>query len=341
MRRIFFSFVIITYFIFSNFLFADDSKGKFLIAFSSDATNNDKQQIFIMDENGDGVKQVAYIDLNCFAPVFSPDGSKILFRATDKISDFLYMVDLNDTSTFRFPTFVDGGADAVFSPDGKYLLFRSEKMEDNAIWILDFSTNESYIISDGSMSVYARFSPDGNKVIYTSSMDGNMDLVILNLEDTTENAQKTIVNSKDAEIMGSYSPDGSLIAYASFDINYKGTVHICKPDGKSDKSISRGMGSSYNPKFSPDGKSIAFVSDNSGKHEFYICNIDGSGMKKISNNSGSNSDVLDWSPDSKLIVYEDKSETSSSINVYNIENSKTENLTGSKAYNINPAFTKK
>jgi Tol biopolymer transport system component len=341
MYKNFISFVIISFLFLSNILFADDSQGKFLIAFSSDATKNDKQQIFIMDENGDGVKQVAFIDLNCFAPVFSPDGTRIIFRATDKVSDFLYMIDLNDTSTFRFPTFIDGGTDQAFSSDGKYLLYRSEKLENNAIYILDLSTDASDVISDGSMSVYARFSPEGNKIIYTSSMEGNMDLVILNLEDTSDNAQKTIVSSKDAEIMGTFSPDGKLIAYASFDINYKGTVHICKPDGKSDKSISKGMGSSYNPKFSPDGKMLAFVSDNSGKHEFYICNVDGSGMKKISNNSGSNSDVFDWSSDSKLIAYEDKSETTSSINVYNLEKGKSENLTGSKAYNINPAFTKK
>lgn len=144
-----------------------------LIAFSSDATKNDKQQIFIMDLNGDGVKQVCYKDLDCYAPRFSPDGRKIVFSATNVISDFLYMVDLDDSSSFRLPEFIDGGIDPYFSPDGKYLLYRSEKNEDNAIYILDFSTDSSYAISDGSLSTHAKFSPDGNKIIYSSSLDGN------------------------------------------------------------------------------------------------------------------------------------------------------------------------
>ena len=39
---------------------------KKLIAFSSDATSNDKQEIFVMDEDGDNVKQVSFLDLDCY-----------------------------------------------------------------------------------------------------------------------------------------------------------------------------------------------------------------------------------------------------------------------------------
>jgi TolB protein len=310
-----------------------------LIAFSSDAAANDKQQIFIMDENGNGVMQVAFRDLDCYTPRFSPDGRKIVFGATNMISDYIYMVDLDDTSTFRFPKFIDGGIDPVFSPDGLYLLYRSEKNFDNAIYIMDLSTDSSYAISDGSLSTHAKFSADGKKIVYSSSADENFDLVVLDLDDTTDNAQKTIASTKDAEIYGTFSPDDKLISYSSFDINYKGTVHVCSSTGKNDNAVSRGMGSSYNPKFSPDSKKLAFVSNKSGNFDIFICNSDGSGMKQITNSSG-NTIEFDWFPDSKKIVYEDMKESVSSINIIDIETGKTTNLTGEKANNINPAVQK-
>lgn len=314
-----------------------DSLGKKLIVFSSDAASNDKQQIFIMDENGDNVRQLTSMDMNCISPRFSPDGRNIAFVATNPNSDYIYMVDLNDSSTFGFPKFITGGTDPVFSPDGKELLYRSEKNDNNAVYITELETDSSYIVSDGSLSTHAKFSPDGTQIIYTSTANGNMDLVILKLDDTTENAQKTVAASEDAELYGTFSPDGNLVAYASFDINYKGTVHVSKPDGTADIEISRGMASSYNPRFSPDGKYLAFVSGSADNLHIYLSNPDGSGVKQL---TSGNTTVFDWSSDSKRIVYENKGESTSSINIIDIESGKSTNLTGQKANNINPSYQK-
>ncbi len=310
-----------------------------LIAFSSDATPNDKQQIFIMDIYGDGVKEVCFKDLDCYSPRFSPDGRKIVFCATNIVSDFIYLIDLDDSTTFTFPKFIDGGTDPVFSPDGRYLMYRSEKNDNNAIYILDLKSDESFPVSDGSLSTHAEFSPDGSKVLYSSSQDENFDLVLLDLNDTSDFAQKTIVNSKDAELYGTFSPDGRLIAYSSFDIYYRGTIHICNLNGENSITVSKGMGSSYNPKFSPDGTMLAFVSDRPGNFEIFIYGTDGSGLRQLTGKHGSTVE-FDWTADSKKIVYESMDESVSSINVIDIETGQIENLTGERANNINPAIQK-
>jgi TolB protein len=309
---------------------------KKLIAFSSDASKNSKQQIFIMDEDGKNVKQISQLDMNCYAPKFSPDGSKIVFCANNRVTDLIYMIDLNDTSTFRLPNFIDGGLDPVFSPDGSLLLYRSEKDEDNNIYIYELETGESYPVSDGSLSTHAEFSPDGNKIIYSSSMSQNFDLVILDLNDTTENAQKTIVATKDAEIYGTFHPDGRLIAFASFDINYKGTLKTCDIEGKNIKIISS-SGSSFHPKFSPDGNYLAFLSNKSGKFCIYICKPDGSSVKQLTSEKG-NTVEFEWSSDSRKIVYDSQEDGVSSIWIIDVETGNKKNLTGSKANNITPSI---
>jgi len=232
---------------------------------------------------------------------------------------------------------VDGGTDPVFSPDGMQILYRSEKNQDNAVYLTELDSDSSYMISDGSMASHAEFSPDGSKIVYTSALDDNLDLVILDLTDTTDNAQKVIASSKDAELFGTFSPDGKLLAYSSFDINYKGTVHVCNSDGSSNKAVSKAMGSSYNPKFSPDGKHLAFISDKGGKFEIYICNTDGSDLKQLTSKDGSTYEYS-WSSDGKKIVYENRKESVSSINIIDIQSGKVLNLTGENANNINPDF---
>jgi len=309
---------------------------KKLIAFSSDATKNDKQQIFIMNEDGDNVKQVCFLDLDCYSPKFIPKTNKIIFSATNRISDFLYMVDLDDTASFRFPTFIDGGLDPQFSDDGTMLMYRSEKDENNALYIMDLTTGESFPVSDGSLATHSEFSHNGQKIVYSSSAEQNFDLVVLDLTDTTDNAQKTIVATKDAEIYGTFSPDDKKIAFSSFDINYKGTCKVCDANGKNVKVISS-SGSSYNPKWSPDGKYLAYVSDKSGKFQIYICKPDGSGMKQLTSESG-NVVEFNWSSDGSKIVFDSQSEGVSAVWIIDVEKGTKQNLTGSKANNITPDF---
>ncbi|MCC6865979.1 MAG: PD40 domain-containing protein [Ignavibacteria bacterium] len=306
------------------------------ITFSSDATKNDKQQIFIMDENGDNVKQVAFLDLDCYSPHFIPKTNKILFSATNRISDFLYMINLDDTATFRFPEFIDGGIDPKFTDDGKYLMYRSEKDESNALYIMDLSTGESFPVSDGSLATHAEFSHSGQYIVYSSSADQNFDLVVLNLNDTTDNAQNTVVATKDAEIYGTFSPDDKKLAFASFDINYKGTLKTCDVTGKNVKVISN-SGSSYNPKWSPDGKYLAYISDKSGRFQIYLVKSDGSSVKQLTSESG-NVVEYNFSSDGSKIVYDSQSESVSSIWIIDVETGTKQNLTGSKANNITPDF---
>ena len=62
------------------------------------------------------------------------------------------MVDLDDTATFRFPTFIDGGLDPQFSADGTMLMYRSEKELSNAIYIMDMETGNIFFYMDMSLN---------------------------------------------------------------------------------------------------------------------------------------------------------------------------------------------
>jgi TolB protein len=88
-------------------------------------------EIFVMNADGSGLRQVTQLGGANFAPYFTPDGTRIIFASNHhnpRGRDFeLYLVNTDGTALERVtfnPTF-DGFP--MFSPDGKRLVFASNR----------------------------------------------------------------------------------------------------------------------------------------------------------------------------------------------------------------------
>jgi TolB protein len=88
-------------------------------------------EIFVMNADGSGLRQVTELGGANFAPYFTPDGARIIFASNHhhpRSRDFeLYLVNTDGTGLERVtwnPTF-DGFP--MFSPDGKHLVFASNR----------------------------------------------------------------------------------------------------------------------------------------------------------------------------------------------------------------------
>ena len=90
-------------------------------------------EIFVMNADGSGLRQVTRLDGASFAPFFTPDGTRIIFSSNHhnpKGRDFeLWLVGVDGTGLERVtwnPTF-DGFP--MFSPDGTKLVFASNRFQ--------------------------------------------------------------------------------------------------------------------------------------------------------------------------------------------------------------------
>ena len=88
-------------------------------------------EIFVMNADGSGLRQVTELGGANFAPYFTPDGARIIFASNHhnpRGRDFeLYLVNTDGTGLERItwnPTF-DGFP--MFAPDGKHLVFASNR----------------------------------------------------------------------------------------------------------------------------------------------------------------------------------------------------------------------
>ena len=168
----------------------------------------------------------------------------------------------------------------------------------------------------------ATLSPDGKKMLYTSTKDGDIDLYIMDLKTGKE---KKITNALGYDGGAWFSPNGKKIIWRASrpkteaEIKeYKELladnmvaptnmeVFIANADGSDQKQVTSLGHANWAPSYMPDSKRIIFASNHEYKRGFpfnlYTVNEDGTDLKKVSHDKGFDAFPL-FSPDGKKVIF--------------------------------------
>jgi len=101
---------------------------------------------------------------------------------------------------------------------------------------------------------------------------------------------QTALRSREPIISPTWSPDGSLLAYVSFE-THKAVVYVHTLATGARHPVANFKGNNSAPAFAPDGKSMAVVLTKDGNSEIYLIGVDGSGARRMTVN-----DAIDTEP---------------------------------------------
>jgi Tol biopolymer transport system component/Zn-dependent M28 family amino/carboxypeptidase len=231
--------------------------------------------------------------------------------------------------------------EGYFSADGTQMVFQSERETDNPfyqIYKMDLETGDIQRVSPGhGKTTCAWIHPDGTKTLFSSTHDDpqartkqadefalreagkerryawdydeNFELYECNPEKL--NGYTNLTNAPGYDAEGSWSPDGSLIAFASnrkaytekmtpkqeelFNVDQASMVdiYIMNADGSNVRQLTDTLGYDGGPFFSPDGKRICWrrFAENGATAEIMTMNIDGSDQSQLTRMN-----AMSWAP---------------------------------------------
>jgi TolB protein len=255
---------------------------------------------------------------------FSADGSRLIFQATRpgvSACDQIFTMDADGRNIRMVSTGRGTTTCAYFFPSGDRILYSSTHehspecpprpdYSQGYVWALHpfdiYTANPdgSDLRRIGSTDAYdaeATISPDGSRIVFTSTRDGDLEIYTMN-PDGSDIRRLTHEPGYDGGAF--FSPDGTKIVYrarhpetAEELADYQRLlgrnmirpsrldIYVMDADGSNRRRVTNNNAANFAPYMHPDGRRIVFSSnmdDPTGRDfELYLINVDGTGLERI------------------------------------------------------------
>ena len=285
-------------------------------------------EVYAMDANGSGPRNLTQNPANDVRPAWSPDGRSIAFvssrspssrckpgpgrcwRDYDRQSEIYVM---NADGSRKRNLTRDRASDDLptWSPDGRRIAFLHGRGRGRGqLYVVNADgsglRNLGRIAGPALFASQLVWSPDGRTIYfgrYLVSTDGS-------------GARKLPY----IPLIAVWSPDGRQIAFVnnvSTGLPGPGAagskddseIYVMNADGSGTRRLTHNVGYDGEPAWSPDGRKIAFQSKRGfryrggmGNGEIYVMNADGSGKRNLTRNPAQDGSPS-WSPDGRRIAF--------------------------------------
>jgi TolB protein len=148
---------------------------------------------------------------------------------------------------------------------------------------------------------------------------------------------QTVVSSAEPIISPSWSPDGTKLAYVSFE-KKKPVVYVQSLVSGQRYVLANFKGNNSAPAWSPDGKRLAIVLTHAANSQVYAINADGTGLQQLTRTSAIDTEPV-WSPDGQFIYF--TSDRGGSPQIYRMTASggSPQRMTFDGSYNVSPRIS--
>ena len=261
------------------------------------------------------------------------------------------LVSMNETSPVNFADLKARSADALVSGSVQTAQTADGRFE-TRMRLLDVLKqaslgNQSYISTPTQLRSVAHRAADyvyekligepgifSTHIAYVVKSTGRYELQIADADGM--NAQ-TALTSREPIISPTWSPDGTKLAYVSFEAK-KPVVYVHALTTSRRHVAANFKGSNSAPAWSPDGKRLAVVLSKEGGSQLFIVNADGSGVMRLASSRGIDTEPQ-FSPDGQFIYF--TSDRGGSPQIYRIPagGGEAQRVTLEGSYNVTPRLS--
>ncbi|WP_439537501.1 Tol-Pal system beta propeller repeat protein TolB [Methyloversatilis sp.] len=209
-------------------------------------------------------------------------------------------------------------------PDGMIFLFGASTVRETGHRIADFIHEKL----TGERGVYS------TRIAYVVKTGKSYELKV---DDADGQNPRTALRSSEPIISPAWSPDGTRLAYVSFQAK-KPIIYVHSLATGAQTVVANFKGSNSAPAWSPDGKRLAVVLTKDGSSQIYTINADGSGLTRVAGSTTIDTEPQ-FSPDGQYLYF--TSDRGGSPQIYRVAatGGTAERVTFEGSYNVSPRLS--
>ncbi|HEV8661108.1 MAG TPA: hypothetical protein VGS96_21100 [Thermoanaerobaculia bacterium] len=179
------------------------------------------------------------------------------------------------------------------------IAFASDRSGHWEIWMMDWDgANQRQITRHNTLTILPSWSPDNDRMVYTSFKAGASEMYIINRRGGGRIRLRTGLG---LNASATFSPMSNDIAFVG-STNGNPDIYLIKDDGTNLRRLTTNASIESTPEWSPSGRQISFTSGRSGTPQIYIMDAEGTNVQRISYDGDWNDDAT-WSPDGDRVAY--------------------------------------
>lgn len=225
--------------------------------------------------------------------------SRIAFVVREGANKELWIMDADGANARPLTADRSIAQSPSWSPEGSLLLFTSWRGGNGpGIWVISPEQKKPFLVSGRKgLNTSAAYSPDGQHIACTLSLDGNAEVYRL---DARGGSPLRLTNSRAIDTSPAWSPTGRELGFTS-DRSGQPQVYLMDAEGGNVRRLTYDVDYTDSPAWSPKGDRIAFVTRVGGGFDVWVARADGSGAKPVV--TGGNNENPRWSADGRHLVF--------------------------------------
>jgi serine/threonine protein kinase len=279
--------------------------GQIAYASDSDTSTSRNPQIYLINVDGTGKRQLTDIAEGACQPSWSPDSKRVVFTSPcDSNKDYypgsaLYVVNEDGSGLLPLPTSKGGDYDPAWSPDGIHILFTSIRNSGRPqLYMLNLEDNNVLSLSEKyTIDFQGEWSPDGREIIFVSTRRSGQQVWVM---DANGGNQRMFTRSADfMNFRPSWSPDMQMVLLTQL-VAAGGIPRVALApynyDDFTEYRVTQEQIPMREAVYSPDGYWIAFEGWKAGgNHNIYVIAATGAGLSQVTDGPRTEFDPV-WRP---------------------------------------------